>query len=136
MQLTFYFDRCCGDRFPKAIKHANPPFEVEYHHGLGLRPDVKDDKWLSIVGKKGWIVLSHDKKFHRNAPEIASIKQHNIGCFYLTGANSTTWENLENFIRSYRKMEEVVETKKKPFIYRVHKNGSIKKVPVSGESQA
>lgn len=54
-QLTFYFDRCFGKRFPQALALAKPPFSVEYHHSKSnnFRQEMDDDAWLDIVGAKG-----------------------------------------------------------------------------------
>ncbi|MBV9518288.1 MAG: hypothetical protein JO068_09215 [Hyphomicrobiales bacterium] len=65
--LTFYFDRCFGTRLPDAIRRARPPFNVEFHHNPRNRfpHETPDDQWLEMAGKSGWIVFSHDRKFHR-----------------------------------------------------------------------
>jgi PIN like domain len=87
--LTFYFDRCFGKRFPEALAHAGIPQKVEYQHGKSnnFSQSMPDDAWLEICGKNGWIVFSHDQKFHSITTEATAIKQHKVGCFYLPGAN-------------------------------------------------
>jgi hypothetical protein len=130
--LTFYFDRNCGRRFPEALYRANPPFAVEYHHSERSRfaHDATDDKWLSIVGQRGWIVFSHDRKFHKILPEIAAIKQHSIGCFYLWGGEITTWEKLCLFTRASPKIMALAEQTRRPFIYNVTKARRFESVPL------
>jgi PIN like domain len=59
---------------------------VEYHddpkNKFKFKHDTTDDIWLAAVAQEGWIVFSHDRKFHTLLPECSAIKQHNAGCFY------------------------------------------------------
>lgn len=127
-ELTFYFDRCFGKRFPMALKRANPPFTVEFQNNSKFRHDMNDDEWLEIVGKKGWIVFSHDRKFHSETVEAAAVKQFGVGCFYLCGANATTWEKLEYFVRAYPRVRDIVNKESGPYIYDISERGRIKKI--------
>lgn len=127
IELTFYFDRCFGKKFPSILEQAKPPFKIQSHYICKFPDDMKDDDWLSYVGQKGWIVFSLDHKFHKNKTEAAAIKQHNIGCFYLDGASSGTWERLISFARGYSKVEDVIRAEKKPFLFHVGRSGHIKK---------
>ena len=79
-------------------------------------------EWLAKVGAEGWIVFSHDKKFHNELPVCAAIKQHNMGCFYLWGANAETWDKLHCFIRASRHIMMIAEQTPKPFIFHVAHN--------------
>lgn len=132
-QLTFYFDRCFGKRFPQALALAKPPFSVEYHHSKSnnFRQEMDDDAWLDIVGAKGGgVVLSHDRRFHDQSPCVAAMKQHKIGCFYLWGSQAETWEKLRCFVRRYDGVQNLVSSTKRPFIFHVGLHGKIQKVPI------
>ncbi|MBV9629077.1 MAG: hypothetical protein JO230_13345 [Xanthobacteraceae bacterium] len=56
-----------------AIRMARPPFAVEYHHDpkckFKFKDNTPDDEWLSKVAAEGWIVFSHDRKFHTLLPD-------------------------------------------------------------------
>ena len=116
------------------MRRAGPPFTVEYHHDprskFKFRHDTPDDEWLSKVGAEGWIVLSHDRKWHNESSNVAAIKQHSIGCFYLWGAEAPTWEKLKCFVRGYDKIAGIVATTAKPFIYHLERNGRLARVPI------
>lgn len=130
--LTFYFDICFGKRFPKSILKAHPPFSVEYHGSKGnkFKQNTPDDKWLSVVGPKGWLVFSHDRKFHNEQPAIEAIKQHKIGCFYLPGANSDTWTKLYMFMRAHHRIMELSESTEKPFVFHLTALNKIEQVRI------
>lgn len=127
--LTFYFDRCFGKRFPETLKRANPPFAVEYQNKSPFKQDARDDDWLSYAGQKKWIVFSHDRKFHSESMEAAAIKQHEVACFYLPGADATTWNKLRYFIVAYPNICRVVQNENKPYIYQVLHTGNLKQIP-------
>jgi len=85
--------------------------------------------WLSKVCAEGWIVFSHDRKFHTLLPERAAIKQYSGGCFYLPGANDQTWDKTRIFMRWYDGIAGRADTTKKPFIFDMSSQGKF--TPIS-----
>jgi hypothetical protein len=132
--LTFYFDRCFGKRFPEALRTARPPFTVEFHHDpnnkFHFNQKTPDDEWLAKVGAEGWIVFSHDRKFHRIEAESTAIKQHKVGCFYLWGANNETWDKLCCFMGGYDGIAQRIALLPKPFIFNVERSCRIRHVKI------
>lgn len=104
------------------------PFEVRSHEGEGFRHDMPDDEWLHIVGKKGWIVCSHDAKWQSESAALKAIQQHKIGCFYLHGASSIGFFKLKSLAHNYDKVMRVCQTEIRPFIYRVTASNRLRKV--------
>ena len=131
-KLTFYFDRCFGKRLPQALRHTRPPFVVEYQHSSKNRfkQTMRDDDWLALCGQRNWIAFSHDRKFHGIEVEIAAIKQHSVGCFYLWGANEDTFEKLRCFMGGYDAITRLARNTAKPFIYQVERNCRITKIEI------
>jgi hypothetical protein len=103
------------------LKAARPPFEVQYHHDprnkFKFSDTTTDDEWLANVADEGWIVFSHDRKFHTRLSEISAIKQHQAGCFYLPGSQSPTWNKLRYFIRGFDGIEQRIIKTARPFIF-------------------
>ena len=132
--MTFYFDRNFGKRFPEAVRTARPPFAVEFHNDprckFRFRDATPDDEWLSTVAAEGWVVFSHDRKFHTLLPEIAAIKQYSAGCFYLPGANSRTWDKMQYFMRWFDGIKTRVDTTAKPFIFDLSTSGRFKRINI------
>lgn len=121
-----------GKRLPEAIQQAKPPFGVEWHHNPKNRfeHDTEDDAWLNVVGPKNWIVCSHDQKWHDELVNREAIKQHRVGCFYIWGAQSTTWEKLRCFVRASPRIVQLASSTPKPFIFKVDLRGRIKVVRI------
>jgi hypothetical protein len=117
------------------VRRAEPPFSVEYDpkNKFHFRQDTPDDEWLSKVGAEGWIVFSHDQKWHDEQPAIAAIKQHKIGCFYLWGANDPTWAKMSYFIRSVGKITNAALHAPKPFIFHVRANLALERISIPAD---
>lgn len=120
-QLTFFFDRCAGKGVPKLLQNTRAPFLIEYHDDKkhGFPQDLEDDKWLSIVSQRKWIVISHDKRFHTDSIAIEAVKQHQGRVFYLDGGSSVNWDKLRRFACAYKRIAHISQSVKPPFIYRV-----------------
>jgi hypothetical protein len=91
---------------------------------------MPDDEWLNVVGPKGWIVCSHDAKWHHPGEDAAmkAIRQHKIGCFYLWGASSIGFFKLKSLAHNYDKVVKVCQEERKPFIYRVTARNRLQRV--------
>lgn len=128
--LTFYFDRNFGKRFPEALAHMKPPFNVEWHHSKtnNFPQRMPDDRWLEICGRNGWIAFSHDQKFHTVTAEAMAIRQHNVGCFYLPGASVQTFDKLLFFFKAYSRIASLAAVSTKPFLYHVMPTGRVQQV--------
>jgi hypothetical protein len=82
--MVLFFDRSVGKTIPEMLIALKIPIQVEYHQKHFI-PDEEDDVWLPIIGNNGWVVIGHDQ-YHRKENELMAIKQYDIGCFYLWGA--------------------------------------------------
>lgn len=127
-ELTFYFDRNFGKRFPQALFSLRAPVGIEWHNRQRFRDDMPDDEWLRVVGDRGWIVFSHDRKFHTEATETAAVIQHSVGCFYLPAANGSPWRKASALFRSFEKIRHLAVTTQRPFIFDLKANGRLVRV--------
>jgi PIN like domain len=86
--------------------------------------------WLSKVAAEGWVVFSHDRKFHTLLSERSAIKQYNAGCFYLPGANNPTWDKTRYFMRWYDGIKTRIDITAKPFIFDVTATGKFTRISI------
>lgn len=117
--LTLYFDRNLGVRVPKALRTARPPVAIKDHQQVGFAIDAPDDEWLAKVGTKGWVVITHDQKFHEKGAEIAAIKAHSVRCFYLDGGSDPTWSKICSIVGVFPRIMEIADKAQAPFIYQI-----------------
>lgn len=116
------------------LRAARPPFSVEYHHDprgkFRFAQDTPDDAWLAKVATEGWIVFSHDRKFHELLPEISAVKQYKAACFYLPGASSPLWDKVHYFMRGYDGIKARIGATKPPFIFNLSFAGRFSRVKI------
>jgi hypothetical protein len=89
---------------------------------------MDDDEWLHKVGSRGWVVISHDAKWHLEPAAIQAIRQHKIRCFYLYGANSLMFFKVKALAHNWEKISARIRQQKGPFIYRVSRFNRLNKV--------
>ena len=126
---VLFFDRDVGAAVPRALDILKLPTRVEYHQ-VHFPIDAQDDTWMPEVGTLGWTLVGHDTRHHLEKSELAAIKQYNMGCFYLWGAEALRWEKMRCFLRSYERILDAADSTRRPFIYRVTEKGRLTAVPV------
>lgn len=123
--MTFFFDRTLGVKIPEALQTMNLPVAIAYHQEY-FEMDAQDDYWLNVVGPWNWVVVSQDYSYHLKETELAALRQHNIGCFYLWGSEAGRWETMRVFAKAYDKMINQVAVAVRPFVFNVDKNGALR----------
>lgn len=101
---------------------------VEPHNKHFSANSVPDDVWLPEVGRQGWIVLTHDKKFNSNASERAAVVQHEVGVFVLWGADATLWERVRFLAKVWDKLLDKAAHERRPFIWSFSRSGAAKRI--------
>lgn len=103
------------------LRSAKPWFDVEYHDERknGFNNHTPDDEWLASVSQKGWVVISHDKRFHMDSLALEAVRQHNARVFYLCGGSLKTWDKLRIFSQTFIRMDALIKKQKAPYIYQV-----------------
>jgi hypothetical protein len=125
--MTFFFDRDVGICLPKALMILRLPVCYHQQH---FAIDSKDDDWMPVVGRNGWILVGHDSKHHLLATELYAIKQYDLGCFYLWGGSATRWQKMICFARAYSHIIAACLTPK-PFLYKVSEKGKLTSISIS-----
>jgi hypothetical protein len=130
--MILFFDRDLGTSLPLALiqLHFDRQFHEMHYHQQLFDNKEEDDVWLPKVGQWGWTVIGHDSQHHAKESEISAIKQYNIGCFYMWGAEAKRWEKMQCFAKAYVKIVKAERTTPRPFIYRIAKNGRLKSVAI------
>ena len=57
---------------------------------------------------------------------MEATRQHSAACFYVGGANRTTWETGRLLLRKWDHITEIATTVKPPYIYRLSGTGDLK----------
>lgn len=96
--------------------------DVIWHDDIFPR-NTKDVVWLREVGRRGWMIISHDKQLRHRPSEKRALKQSGGGCFVLAYRDNLSKEEVYELVVSaldemlYRFTQEP-----RPFLYTITKN--------------
>ena len=120
---TFFLDRSLGkELIANALRVAKVDVQV---HDAHFPSNAKYEDWLDEVGKRGWIVLTKDRRFDKRVLEITAIANSKVRVFKLTAANLQGEEMAAIFVKSIRKIERVAIGNSAPFIATVTRTGRV-----------
>lgn len=79
-----------------------------------------DTEWLSVVGAKGWVVITHDEQIRYKANELAAVMQHGVAMLLVVGL--APYPKLaEHFVNTLPRIEAFVGAHRPPYIAKVYR---------------
>ncbi|HXG35914.1 MAG TPA: hypothetical protein VNL15_02985 [Dehalococcoidia bacterium] len=121
-----FIDRSIPKGVAEALKKVREDvrwLEDEFSH------DIKETEWLPEIGRRGWLVVSRDKKIRTRPGERRALSEAKIGCFiFVQKQNLTRWQYLKLLALSLDEMERVFANTPKPFIYGVSRTGQFRRI--------
>ena len=124
--LIVFIDRSLGKHIiASALRTAGYGVEVHDDH---FSPDAPDNVWLSDVSRRGWVVLTKDKKIRYRTSELAAVSATKARVFTLTAGSIQAQEMANIFIHAMPKIQTFVAGNAPPYIVTITKSGSLSKV--------
>ncbi len=105
---------------PGALRACGLNIELKTDH---FPDDTPDHDWLPVVGAKGWIILTKDKRIRHNYLEIVGLLQSGTASFILTSGNVTGQEMADAYVRALPDMIRMLAKFPPPFVATVSKLG-------------
>lgn len=122
-QPTFFLDHSLGTiKVRLALENEGANVEVLADH---FDVGAEDIEWLPEVGKRGWVVLTKDKRIRRRTIEINALISSGVSAFVLTAGGLTGEEMGEVFVRAHPAMLRFVKKNPPPFIATVSRKGKV-----------
>jgi hypothetical protein len=112
-----------GELVTKALEEAGASVERLREH---FPPGTADQEWLTEVGKRGWVVLTKDKRIRRRPAEVAAILNGNVRAFVLTSGNATGQAMAQTFVAALPAMRQFCRDFAPPFLATVSAAGRVK----------
>ncbi|MEY3252032.1 MAG: hypothetical protein RL227_1005 [Pseudomonadota bacterium] len=117
MARVFFTDRDLGKQFPARLREAGLHVERHADH---FEPDTPDAVWLPEVGKRGWVVLTHDERIRYKPNELAAVMRHGVRLLVVQG-RAPYAQLAEWFVQTLPRVETFVGTHSAPYIAKVQR---------------
>lgn len=102
---------------PRILRQAG--LRVERHDDH-FPPTATDEEWLTEVGRRGWVALSHNKRIRYVSRETEALMNAGVRAFMLIG-KAPHRELAENFVASIQRVEAFLAEHPGPFIAKVYR---------------
>jgi len=84
-----------------------------------------DEIWLPTIGKKGWILLTSDKRIRYNALEKLAIEENAIREFVFTSGNMSGSDMAQALEVALPKIRRFCRKLDPPFIASITRSGEV-----------
>lgn len=122
-RYVFFVDRSLGkQKVAGALRGAGAEVHVHDEH---FPTDAPDEEWLAEVGRRGWIVLTKDRRIRYRSPALRALRRARARAFVLTSGNLSGAEMGQIFVRALHRMTRFAGRHPAPFVARVTKGGSV-----------
>ncbi len=85
-----------------------------------------DVDWLPEVGRRGWVLVSADRRQSKKPDELAALKRAKVRAFYFSNATMTSAMQVEAFTRGLGRVVQTVRKQTPPFVKIIRPSGEIK----------
>jgi hypothetical protein len=116
---VFFTDRDLGSKiFPPILRNAGLFVEAHADH---FHPETEDEEWLRAVAKRGWVILTHDKRIRYRSLQTDAVMRSGLRLFVLIGRVSHR-ELAENFVKALGKIRRFLKQHDHAFIAKVFRD--------------
>ena len=127
--MRLLFDENQGKGVPEALRGVGLK-EVSYIRRLyrsELQRDpqrgIKDEEWIPLAGKDGWLVFSGDKAILEAEAQRQLWIEHHVGGVFLSHNSGTAVDVLKLVLRKWDWLETIDRNQARPFAYRLNLSG-------------
>jgi len=125
--LTVFVDCSLGRKIvPEMLRSVGAKVIA---HDEVFQQGTKDETWLSEAGKKGWIVLTKDKRIRYRVNEINMLVRAKVGAVVLASRGDLQGKEMgEIFCKALSAIQRLARKEKRPFIANLTKDGLLNKI--------
>jgi hypothetical protein len=121
---VFFIDRSLSKNvFARAFTSAGVRHEL---HDIHFPPDTPDTVWIEAVAKRGWVILTVDKRIRYNPPEKKAFITAKAYAFMLaTRQPLKASEMAELYLNAAAAMTHALAEHEAPVIFKVYQDGRV-----------
>ena len=117
MSLVYFTDRDLGKQFPEILRSNGLTVERHADH---FAPDTPDALWLEVVGKRGWIAVTHDRRIRYKPNERDAVMRQGVALLVVVGAAPVS-DLARAFVATVPHIERFLAEHERPFIAKVYR---------------
>lgn len=117
MSLVYFTDRDLGKQFPEILRASGLTVERHADH---FRDNTPDEDWLREIGRRGWIVLTHDRRIRYKPNEREAVFRHGVGLLVIIGAAPFP-DLARDFVTTRPRIERFLARHRPPFIGKIYR---------------
>jgi predicted nuclease of predicted toxin-antitoxin system len=97
--------------------------EIVEVHDEHFDTDARDEEWLDLIGRKGWIAITRDEKIRKNRLQRQLLIDANAKAFILRAGNLTGPQLAAIVLDNLEAMKALAAAQGAPFIALVSRSG-------------
>ena len=119
--MTFLIDENLGQPLAHGMKAFG---EDVVHLRDHFPPGTSDEVVLAKLGEDGWFLITRDDRIRRRPGELAALKEHGVGAFFLGGKGLGRCDLIRQLVRNWHRIKDHAERRSPPFAFRIPPRGS------------
>ena len=125
---TLFLDRNLGKHII-ADRLRQEGIKVEVHDDH-LPNNAPDEEWIALVGKKGWVALTKDKRIRYRRAEIRSVKANGARLIVIQVSNAKASDIAAVLVRGRRRIARFTATRDAPFVAAIYRDGRMREYSI------
>lgn len=119
--LVLLLDRCMGAKaVPEALRSDGAQVVCHQDH---FAPDSTDEEWLAEAGKRGWVVITKDRRIRSRSAEKEAIISSGVLAFLVVSANVGAAELADIVRRALPSIRQLAIDGKRGEMYQITRSG-------------
>ncbi len=121
--LTFVLDEALGRNIVAgALRAAGLRIEILTDHYAAGTPDAV---WLPEIGRRGWVLLTKDKRIRSRPAEVVALIAGDVRAFCLTGGEMRGEAMARAFLAAMPRIRSLVDAHAGPLVATVSPAGAV-----------
>lgn len=121
----FFLDRSLGRTTAEHLRRNGHIVHLIADHYPDDAQDVLDQDWIAEGCRRGWVLLTKDKRIRYRTAELAALSGH---LFCLVGGNATVAEMSARLLSALPAVSRAVANHPTAGFWHVHSDGTIRRM--------